>query len=132
MHGLWSPRRRDKGADASGRRSRTVRLAAVCLAAAGLTAVLLTAFDSDKSTKNTPETTTVRQFTNDVPALHRIGIGANATTGPNTYIVQPGDTLSWIAVRFRVSEEDLQALNHLADPESVYSGQRLLIPQATK
>jgi len=130
MHGLWSPRRRDKDADASRRRSRIVRLAAACLAAAGLTAVLLTAFDRDKSTNNVPETTTTRQLTTDMP--RRIGIGVNATTGPNTYIVQPGDTLSWIAARFRVSEEDLQALNHLADPESVYSGQRLLIPQSTK
>jgi spore germination protein YaaH len=130
MHGLWSPRRRDKGADASGRRSRTVRLAVACLAAAGLAAVLLTVYDPDKSTNNIPETTTTRQLTTDMP--RRIGIGVYATTGPNTYIVQPGDTLSWIAARFRVSEEDLQALNHLADPESVYSGQRLLIPQATK
>jgi hypothetical protein len=130
MHGPWSPRRRDKGADASRRRSRTVRLAAACLAAAGLTAVLLTVFDPDPSSQNTPETITTRQLTTDMP--RRIGIGVNATTGPNTYIVQPGDTLSWIAARFRVSEEDLQALNHLADPESVYSGQRLLIPQSTK
>jgi LysM repeat protein len=130
MHGLWSPRRRDKDADASRRRSRIVRMAAACLATAGLTAVLLTAFDRDKSTNNVPETTTTRQLTTDMP--RRIGIGVNATTGPNTYIVQPGDTLSWIAARFRVSEEDLQALNHLADPESVYSGQRLLIPQSTK
>lgn len=130
MHGLWSPRRRAKAADAFRRRSRAVRLAAACLAAAGLVAVLLAVFDPDPFSQDTPETTTTRQLTTDMP--RRIGIGVNATTGPNTYIVQPGDTLSWIAARFRVSEDDLQALNHLADPESVYSGQRLLIPQPTK
>jgi LysM repeat protein len=39
--------------------------------------------------------------------------------------VRPGDTLSGIAARHGVSEQRLVRLNHLADPNFIYVGQRL-------
>jgi LysM repeat protein len=44
------------------------------------------------------------------------------------YIVQPGDTLSGIAVRFGVSQAALVAANNLANPNLLRAGQRLVIP----
>jgi len=47
--------------------------------------------------------------------------------GP-TYIVQQGDTLSSIALRFGVSAEDIQNANGISDPNAIQIGQRLIIP----
>jgi len=47
--------------------------------------------------------------------------------GP-TYIVQQGDTLSSIALRFGISAEDLQNANGISDPNAIQIGQRLIIP----
>jgi len=47
--------------------------------------------------------------------------------GP-VYIVLAGDTLSSIAVRFGVSVEDLVSTNQLADANSLFVGDRLVIP----
>lgn len=44
------------------------------------------------------------------------------------YIVQQGDTLSSIALRFGVSADDLQNANGLSDPNAIQIGQRLIIP----
>jgi LysM repeat protein len=45
-----------------------------------------------------------------------------------TYIVQPGDTLSGIARWFGVSVHKLAAVNGIANPSHIYAGQRLCIP----
>jgi murein DD-endopeptidase MepM/ murein hydrolase activator NlpD len=42
-----------------------------------------------------------------------------------TYIVQPGDTLSQIAVRFQVDSTDLATANGLKDPDHIEVGQSL-------
>ncbi len=47
--------------------------------------------------------------------------------GP-VYIVQQGDTLSSIALRFGVSSEEIQAANGLSDPNAIQINQRLVIP----
>jgi LysM repeat protein len=47
---------------------------------------------------------------------------------PGPYTVQPGDTLSAIAVRFGVSIDDLMVANGLSDPHSIFVGQELRIP----
>lgn len=44
------------------------------------------------------------------------------------YVVQPGDSLTSIALRFRVSLEDLMRANGITDPDYISVGQRLLIP----
>ncbi len=48
-------------------------------------------------------------------------------SGP-VYIIQPGDTLSGIAVRFNVSLNDLMSANNITDPNVVGAGQQLVIP----
>jgi murein DD-endopeptidase MepM/ murein hydrolase activator NlpD len=51
----------------------------------------------------------------------------NQEEGP-IYIVQQGDTLSSIALRFGVPSEDIQAANDLSDPNAIRVDQRLIIP----
>ncbi|MDF1518852.1 MAG: peptidoglycan DD-metalloendopeptidase family protein [Brevefilum sp.] len=47
--------------------------------------------------------------------------------GP-VYIVQPGDTLNTIALRFGVSSEDIQSANGITDPNAININQQLIIP----
>ncbi len=49
-------------------------------------------------------------------------------TQSEVYTVQPGDSLLSIAVRFHTTPYALQMANHLANPNFVYTGQRLVIP----
>jgi LysM repeat protein len=44
------------------------------------------------------------------------------------YVVREGDSLSAIAARFGVSEEAIRQANNLADPNSIFVGQELIIP----
>ena len=46
-----------------------------------------------------------------------------------TYIIQPGDTLSQLAVRFGTTVNVLASLNDLTDPDLIYAGQTLRIPK---
>lgn len=46
------------------------------------------------------------------------------------YEVQPGDTLSHIAVRFDVSVEELRGINQLANEQLIVPGQKLKVPGA--
>jgi murein DD-endopeptidase MepM/ murein hydrolase activator NlpD len=48
-------------------------------------------------------------------------------SGP-VYIVQPGDTLSFIASRFNVTVNDLVAANPTLDPNLLAQGQQIVIP----
>lgn len=48
--------------------------------------------------------------------------------GPEWVVVNPGETLTSIALRYGVSVEALIRANNLPNPNFVYSGQRLLIP----
>ncbi len=45
-----------------------------------------------------------------------------------TYIVQEGDTLYDIALRYGVDMDEIIAINGLEDPNTLYVGQELLIP----
>ena len=47
-----------------------------------------------------------------------------------TYYVHPGDTLYHIAVGHRVSIRDIVRRNRIPNPNRIYVGQRLVIPQA--
>lgn len=48
-----------------------------------------------------------------------------APSVPSAYTVQPGDTLSGIALRFGTTVSQLAALNSIADPDKIYAGQVL-------
>jgi LysM repeat protein len=54
------------------------------------------------------------------------------TPTPQVYIVQSGDTLSHIAVKFGVTVEALSLRNNIDDPRSLQTGQRLVIPTKRK
>jgi murein DD-endopeptidase MepM/ murein hydrolase activator NlpD len=53
---------------------------------------------------------------------------ARAQASGPVYIVQPGDTLSFIASRFNVSINDLVAANPNLDPNFLSQGQEIVIP----
>ena len=44
------------------------------------------------------------------------------------YIVQPGDSLYTIGIRFKTSVSALMQANHISDPNMIYPGQVLKIP----
>jgi murein DD-endopeptidase MepM/ murein hydrolase activator NlpD len=52
----------------------------------------------------------------------------SAQAGGPVYIVQPGDTLSYIASRFNVTVNDLLAANPSVDPNLLAQGQQVVIP----
>ena len=54
---------------------------------------------------------------------------ATPTPNPQTYVVQPGDTLLSIAQRFNITVEDLSAKNDILDPNNIFAGQKLVLPQ---
>lgn len=51
-------------------------------------------------------------------------------TPGNTYVVQRGDTLGRIAVRFNTTIATLAQLNGITNPNTIFVGQRLVIPGA--
>ena len=56
-------------------------------------------------------------------------VAAQDETPPRpVYIVQEGDSLWSVAARFRVSLDDLTALNNISDPNQVSAGTQLMIP----
>lgn len=92
-------------------------------------ALTLAACASDETSPATQ--TPIRRFIVVTPTPRRSLPGQPRVSIPETYVVQPGDTLALIAIRFSVTEDALQQLNHLDDPDSVYAGQQLLIPQSS-
>jgi murein DD-endopeptidase MepM/ murein hydrolase activator NlpD len=56
-----------------------------------------------------------------------MAMNAQQAAGP-TYIVQAGDTLNEIAIRFGVSTEEILSANAITDPNSLFIGQSIIIP----
>ncbi len=54
----------------------------------------------------------------------------SGSQGGRTVVVQPGDTLSRIAVAYNVTVDGLAAANGLTRPDSIYAGQVLNVPEA--
>ncbi|MCC6805042.1 MAG: LysM peptidoglycan-binding domain-containing protein [Anaerolineae bacterium] len=50
--------------------------------------------------------------------------------GVTIHVVQRGETLSRIAQNYGITVSDLVRLNGIADPSTIYTGQRLLVPSA--
>ncbi len=66
-----------------------------------------------------------------IPAGSSGGGGGGGGGCPQTYVVQPGDTLSGIARRFGVSTYELARCNGISNPSFIYVGQRLCIPSGS-
>jgi murein DD-endopeptidase MepM/ murein hydrolase activator NlpD len=56
-----------------------------------------------------------------------LAMPAGQEEGP-TYIIQEGDTLNEIAIRFGVSMDDILSANQIENPNALFIGQRILIP----
>lgn len=54
--------------------------------------------------------------------------GSSSTSGSDTYIVQKGDMLSKLAVRFDTTSAELIRMNNLSNPDVLYVGQELRVP----
>lgn len=66
----------------------------------------------------------------ELPTVERDGgesaeAAAPAEVGTGSYLIQPGDTLSRIAVQLGTSVDYLASYNSMADPDVIYSGQTL-------
>jgi len=55
-------------------------------------------------------------------------VAAPAAASDRTVVVERGDTLSQIALAYGVTVAELRALNGIADPNRIYVGQRLRLP----
>jgi LasA protease len=53
----------------------------------------------------------------------------SSNTGPETYLVQPGDTLSAIANLYGINVQALMLANDITDPITLAAGQTLVIPR---
>ena len=66
-----------------------------------------------------------------VPAItiqQPVPIAAPPVAGQQTHIVQPGENLFRIALRYGVSVQAIMAANGMSDSNMVYAGQQLVIP----
>lgn len=59
-------------------------------------------------------------------------IPGSATGLPSVHIVQPGETLYRIALRYGTTWQELASLNGIYDPSQLRVGQRLLLPGTTE
>jgi LasA protease len=73
---------------------------------------------ADRSSTPAPSTT----------GLPNVGALPEPSPPPQVYIVQSGDTLSSIAVRFGCDLDELIQVNQIANPNALQVGQRLQIP----
>ena len=53
----------------------------------------------------------------------------NPSGGYITYVIQPGDTLSGIAARYGTTVSALAALNGISNPDKIYAGNTLKVPE---
>lgn len=67
----------------------------------------------------------------DLPALTGGSAPAPAPPPPQaeTYVVQPGDTLSGIGQRLGVDWREIARVNNIADPNTIYVGQVVRVPR---
>jgi len=86
---------------------------------------LLTPYPSD-----TPASTSnnVIEISSVAPSFTFTAIPCGAPAGWVQYIVQPGDNLYQISLRYRLSVSELQSANCLGGSTLIYSGQKLWVP----
>lgn len=73
-------------------------------------------------------TATVRPPATSAPQPTATRVTATPVTGTTSYTVQPGDTLTTIAARFRTTVATLSQLNGIVNPDRIFWGQRLVVP----
>jgi LysM repeat protein len=56
-------------------------------------------------------------------------VATRSAAPARTHRVEPGETLSSIAARYGLTTAELAKANHLADPNLVFAGQQLVIPE---
>jgi LysM repeat protein len=59
------------------------------------------------------------------------GAVSPAPAGSGVYLVQRGDTLSYVASRYQTTVQQLVQMNGLTNPNLIYVGQRLAVPQSS-
>lgn len=82
---------------------------------------------------STPETVALQPQTQPTPTPADVAptpTTAPAAGEPEIYVVQQGDSLFGIALRYNVTVQQLMDANNLTNPDFVFSGQRLQIPTA--
>ena len=65
------------------------------------------------------------------PRPSETAVAPVASTNPSTYTVQPGDTLSGIAAKYRTTYQALAALNGISNPNLIHVGQVLQLTDTT-
>ena len=63
-----------------------------------------------------------------IPGGSPVGAASVPTTGGNSYIVQPGDNLFRIALKFGRTMQAIAAANGLSNINLIFVGQSLTIP----
>ena len=59
-------------------------------------------------------------------------IAAAQEATPTIYVIQPGDTLSSIALRYGLTTGELAAANSVINPNLIYVGQKLIVPTVSE
>jgi LysM repeat protein len=62
-----------------------------------------------------------------MPLGSQVALAAPAQSGSLVHVVQPGENLFRIALRYGTTVSALAAANHIANPNKIYVGQRLVI-----
>lgn len=60
-------------------------------------------------------------------AGNTIRVPENGSSGAQYYTIQPGDTLSDIAVKFGTTVSALSALNGISNPDLIYAGNTIRV-----
>ena len=113
-------------------RVRALHLLIACAALLLFATGCVTGGDDNKSSDNpTPGPQFAIVTLTPIPPGATIVIEPTATIDPTTlrkHTIKDGESLSSIAADYGVSQEELQTLNNIDDPNSIQVGQELLIP----
>lgn len=76
--------------------------------------------------KSASSTTYASSYLANVPIIQTIST-SKASNPPTEYVVQDGDTLSTIAVKFNITTDTIRYANGITDIDSIKPGQKLMI-----
>ena len=113
----------------SPRRSRrpTGLIAAVVVAWL-LVLVLLILLLLERNKNNTASTTSTSTTLAAPTSSTSTTLATTTTTRPLEYVIQRGDTLNSIAIKFGVTRQALMELNGITNPDKILAGESLKIP----